>query len=89
MLSKRTLKLESLNPHSRLEFTTTVRVGVWDEQGDERVLLAEANEMRRSDRVSRPNRVRRVKPVESGSGSGFGRVACDGIPTDLLSLLEM
>jgi hypothetical protein len=64
-------------------------VGVWDEPGDERVLLAEANEMRGSDRVSRPNRVRRVKPVESGSGSGFGRVACDGIPTDLLSLLEM
>jgi hypothetical protein len=28
--------------------------------GDERVLLAEANEMRGSDRVSQPNRVRRV-----------------------------
>jgi hypothetical protein len=61
-------------------------VGVWEpgDEIDERVLLpvAEANEMRGSDRVSRPNRVRRVKPVESGSGSGFGRVACDGIPTN-------
>jgi hypothetical protein len=79
----------NVEPSFTLEFTTTVRVGVWDEPGDERVLLAEANEMRGSDRVSRPNRVRRVKPVESGSGSGFGRVACDGIPTDLLSLLDM
>jgi len=33
-------------------------------------------------------RVRHVKQLESGS-AGFGRVACDGILTDLLSLLEM
>jgi len=34
-------------------------------------------------------RVRHVKPVEVGSGAGFGSVACDGIPTDLVGLLEM
>jgi hypothetical protein len=64
--------------------------GMGNEQGDERVLLAEANEMRGSDSVTtKPGATRYSKLVESGSGSGFGRVACDGIPTDLLSLLEM
>jgi hypothetical protein len=47
-------------------------------------LLAEAGEMRGSDTVRRSNQVRHVKSVESGSGAGFGRIACDGIPTDLV-----
>jgi hypothetical protein len=43
----------TLNPHLGLEFTTTVRVGVLDEPGDGRVLLAEVGpgEMRGSDTV--------------------------------------